>query len=326
MPNRSNVFATRAIPGDAFAELARRSRLEVWTEGAPPSAEALAERAAAAEGLFCTLTDRVDERLLARCPQLRAISSFSVGVDHIDLAAASARLIPVGHTPGVLTETTADLAFALLLAAARRVAEADRWVREGRWRPESVWEPDLFLGRDVHGATLGIVGMGAIGQAVTRRALGFGMRVIAWSRTRRAIPDVEWTSLEDLLARADFVSLHVARSAETRGLLDGRALARMKEGAVLVNTARGGIVDEAALADALRAGRLAAAGLDVFAREPLDPASPLLALPNLVLTPHVGSASAATRARMAELAVRNLLAGLAGERMAHCANPEVYVA
>jgi len=326
MPNRASVFATRALPGDAFAELARRCRVEVWADGAPPSAEVLAERVAAAEGLLCMLTDRVDERLLAACPRLRAISSFSVGVDHIDLASATARRIPVGHTPGVLTETTADLAFALLLAAARRVAEADRWVREGRWQPESVWEPDLFLGRDVSGATLGIVGMGAIGQAVARRARGFGMRVLAWSRARRAVPDAEWTSLEDLLARADFVSIHVARSAQTRGLLDGRALARMKAGAVLINTARGGIVDEAALAEALRSGRLAAAGLDVFEREPLEPGSPLLALPNVVLTPHVGSASAATRARMAELAVRNLLAALAGERMPHCANPEIYSA
>jgi len=324
MPNRAVVFATRALPGEAFAELARSCQLEVWPDRVAPSPEVLAERAAPAEGLFCLLADRVDDRLLARCPRLRAISSLSVGVDHIDLAAATARGIPVGHTPGVLTETTADLAFALLLAVARRVVEADRWVRSGGWRPDAVWEPDLLLGRDVHGATLGIVGTGAIGQALARRARGFGMHVLAWSRTRRAIEGVEWTSLEDLLARADFVSLHVARCDETRGLLGARALARMKPGAVLVNTARGGIVDELALAEALRAGRLAGAGLDVFECEPLVPASPLRELPNVVLTPHIGSASAATRGRMAELAVRNLLAALAGKRMPHCANPEVY--
>jgi glyoxylate reductase len=182
----------------------------------------------------------------------------------------------------------------------------------------------MLLGRDVHGATLGLVGLGAIGQAMARRAQGFGMRVIAWSRTRRAVPQVEFTPLEVLLATADFVSVHVALSPETRGLLDAAAIARMKRGAVLVNTARGGIVDEVALADALRSGRLAAAGLDVFAREPVDPASPLLALPNVVATPHIGSASEATRERMVEVAVENLLAALSGERMPHCANPEVY--
>ena len=184
----------------------------------------------------------------------------------------------------------------------------------------------FFGGRDVHGATLGLVGLGAIGQAMARRAHGFGMRVLAWSRTRRDVPGVDFVSLESLLAAADFVSVHVALTTETRGLLGGAAIAQMKRGAVLVNTARGGIVDENALADALRSGRIASAGLDVFAREPLDAASPLRALPNVVLTPHIGSASEATRARMVDLAVKNLLAALAGERMPHCANPAVYAA
>jgi glyoxylate reductase len=326
MSQRPRVFATRALAGDALRELGRSLELEVWPEpGAPPPA-ALRDRTARADGLLCLLTDRVDAELLAGCPRLRAISSVSVGVDHIDLAAASARRIPVGHTPGVLTETTADLAFALLLAAARRVAEADRWVRAGGWRPERVWEPDLLLGRDVHGATLGILGMGAIGQAVARRGRGFGMRVLAWSRTRRALPELEleWAPLDGLLERSHFVSIHVPLTEQTRGLVDARALARMRPGAVLVNTARGGIVDEAALALALREGRLAAAGLDVFAREPIEAESPLLRLPNVVLTPHIGSASQATRERMAQLAVSNLLAALRGERMPHCANPEVY--
>ena len=327
MSDLPRVFATRALTGAALAaqgELARHCHLDVWPERGMPSSDQLATRAAAADGLLCLLTDRVDAGLFDRCPRLRAVSSVSVGVDHVDLEAATARGIPVGHTPGVLSETTADLAFALLLAAARRVAEGDRFVRAGAWTPERVWEPDMLLGRDVHGATLGLVGLGAIGQAMARRAQGFGMRVLAWSRTRRDVPGVEFAPLDSLLAAADFVSIHVALNAETRGLLGSAALARMKPGAVLVNTARGGIVDEDALADALRSGHLGAAGLDVFAREPLDPASPLLDLPNAVLTPHIGSASEATRARMVELAVANLLAALAGERMPHCANPAVY--
>jgi len=305
--------------------LSVRCELEVWPERAAPPPDALARRLATADGLLCLLTDRVDAALLARAPRLRAISSVSVGLDHIDLAAATARAIPVGHTPGVLTETTADLAFALLLAASRRVVEADRFVRAGEWR---VWEPDLLLGRDVHGATLGIVGLGAIGRAVARRARGFGMRVLAWSRTRRPLGDLEgvvaWSALPELLAAADFVSVHVPLAPETRGLLDARALAAMKPGAILVNTARGGIVDEAALAEALREGRLAGAGLDVFEREPLERESPLLGLPNVVLAPHIGSASVATRARMAELAAENLMAALDGKPMPACANPEVY--
>lgn len=269
------------------------------------------------------LTDRIDAELLAACPALRVVSSCSVGVDHVDLAAASARGIPVGHTPGVLVETTADLAFALLLAAARRVVEADRFVRDGGWTPDRRWEPDLLLGAEVQGATLGIVGLGAIGQAVARRARGFGMRVLGWTRSGRQVDGVEAASLHGLLAQSDFVSIHVAHGPETQGLLDADALARMKPGAILVNTARGGIVDERALAVSLSTGHLAGAALDVFEREPVDPLSPLLALPNVVATPHIGSASEATRARMAELAVDNLLAGLEGRPLPHCANPEV---
>jgi glyoxylate reductase len=306
------VFATRALPGEAFGRLAERVTLRVWPgPGAPGPAELRAE-AREAEGLLCLLTDRVDRTLLEACPRLRVVSSCSVGLDHVDLVAAAARGIPVGHTPGVLTETTADLAFALLLAAARRVTEADRFVRDGAWTAARHWEPDLFLGRDVHGATLGIVGLGAIGRALARRGAGFGMRVLGWSRSAREVPGVTRVPLEALLAESDFVSLHVALTDETRGLIDARALARMKPGAVLVNTTRGGVVDEAALAAALRDGRLAGAALDVFEREPLPAGSPLVELPNLVLTPHIGSASVATRGRMADLAVANLLAGLEG--------------
>jgi glyoxylate reductase len=288
------------------------------------SADALARAAAGAHGLLCLLTDRVDVALLERCPRLRVVSSYSVGLDHVDLAAATARGVAVGHTPGVLTETTADLAFALLLAAARRVAEADRFVRGGGWTAQRRWEPELLLGRDLHGATLGIVGLGAIGRAVARRAQGFGMEVLGWSRGPREVPGVERVALPELLERSALVSLHVALAPETRGLVGRAELARMPAGSVLVNTARGGIVDEQALAEALRSGHLHAAGLDVFAEEPLPADSPLRELPNVVLAPHVGSATVATRERMAERAVANLLAGLAGERLPWCANPEVY--
>jgi glyoxylate reductase len=327
MGARPRVFASRRLPGDALARLAAAVELAVWPHAGGPAPDVLARAARDADGLLCLLTDRVDAALIRSCPRLRAISSVSVGMDHVDLAAATSRGIPVGFTPGVLTETTADLAFALLLAAARRVGEAERWLRRGEWTEARRWEPDFLLGRDVHGATLGLVGLGAIGLAVARRARGFGMRVLGWSRRPKpeaAALGVEPVPLDELLARSHFVSVHVAATAETRRLIDAAALARMQPGAILVNTARGEVVDEDALVAALRAGRLAAAALDVYAREPLPPDSPLLALENVVLTPHIGSASVATRTRMAELAVDNLLAGLAGERMPRCANPEVY--
>jgi len=276
-----------------------------------------------AAGLLCLLTDRVDAALLAGAPRLRVISSCSVGLDHVDLAAATARRIPVGHTPGVLTETTADLTLGLLLAAARRIPEADRFVRTGAWTPERRWEPEMLLGRDLYGSTVGLVGLGAIGQAVARRLVGFGCRILGWTRSGRDVPGVEPAELDGLLAAADFVSLHVALTPETRGLLGAERLAAMKPGAILVNAARGGLVDEAALAQALRTGALAAAGLDVFAAEPIDAGSPLLGLDNVVVAPHIGSASIRTRERMAALAVDNLLAGLSGRALPACANPEV---
>ena len=317
MGARPRIFVTRALGEGQLEALERDCEVDVWPERRAPGPQELAARAEASDGLLCLLTDPIDAGLLERCPRLRAVSSVSVGVDHVDLEAATRCGVPVGHTPGVLTETTADLAFALLLGAARRIPEADRFVREGLWTSERVWEPDLLLGRDVHGATLGIVGLGAIGLAVARRGAGFGMRTLGWSRTPRAHAGIEPVRLDALLAAADFVSVHVALTPATRNLLDADAIARMKPGAVLVNTARGGIVDELALAAALRTGALSAAALDVFAREPLDPQSPLRALPNVILTPHIGSASRATRARMARLAVENLLRRPA--RRAHAA-------
>jgi glyoxylate reductase len=226
----------------------------------------------------------------------------------------------VGYTPGDLVATTAELSMGLMLAAARRIPEADRYVREGRWSGSDSFSPDRLLGRDLHGSTLGIVGLGAIGQAVARRALAFEMRVLGWTPSGREVAGVESAPLDQLLSRSDYLSIHVALTPETRGLIDARAIARLPPGAFLVNTARGGIVDEAALIDALRRGALAGAALDVFAREPISPTDPLLEAPNLVLTPHIGSASLATRTRMADLAIDNLLAGLEGRALPRCAN------
>ncbi|MFT7286718.1 MAG: glyoxylate reductase [Halieaceae bacterium] len=318
------VFVTHPLPGSRIHELPDHCDMNVWMgPGLLPPA-GLRQELASAEGLLCLLTDRIDETLLAANPQLRFISSMSVGVDHIDMTAATARGIPVGNTPGVLVDTTADATFALLLAAARRLIEADRFVRGGHWSVENAWSPEFFVGKDVAGATLGIVGLGAVGQAVARRAAGFGMRVLGWNRSEREIPSVERYELDALLAESDFVAVTVALNDETRNLIDARRIALMKSDAVLVNTARGGIVDESALADALSHGRLAAAGLDVFAQEPVAADDPLLSLPNVVVSPHIGSATLATREKMADMAAANALAALAGEPMPSCANPEVY--
>ncbi|MEE4277177.1 MAG: D-glycerate dehydrogenase [Halieaceae bacterium] len=318
------VLVTQPLPGTRFRELARHCELNVWMGPGLLDHASLREELADCSGILCMLTDRIDASLLDDNPQLRFISSMSVGVDHIDVTAASARGLPVGNTPGVLVDTTADATFALLLAAARRLVEADRFVRGGRWTKENAWSPDFFVGKDVAGATLGIVGLGAVGQAVARRAAGFGMRVLGWNRSPREIEGVEARPLDALLGESDFVCVCVARTPQTLGLIGAERLALMKADAVLVNTARGGIVDETALAGALSQGRLGAAGLDVFEREPVAADNPLLSLPNVVVAPHIGSATAATRAKMADMAVDNVLAALAGEPMPCCANPDCY--
>ena len=305
------VFVTRRLPGTALERLSKAHEVYVREDRMPPTPAELRERAAQADGLLAMLTDRIDADLIASCPDLRAISNYAVGVDNVDVAAASARGIPVGNTPGVLTESTADLAVALILAAARRIVEGDALVRRDEWR---TWEPWALLGRDLHGATVGIVGYGRIGQAVARRLEGFGCQIIH----TREVP------LEQLLDRSDFVTLHVPLSDETRGLIGEQAFGRMKPTAYLVNTARGPIVDTAALGRALREGAIAGAALDVTDPEPLPGDHPLLEAPNLTVVPHVASATHATREAMADIAVDNLLAALAGERMPHCANPEVY--
>lgn len=324
---RPRVFVARRIPDAGLAPIFEACSADVWEDELPPPRGELLRRVDGRDGLLMLLTDRVDDELLdAAGPQVRVISNYAVGYDNVDVAACTRRGIPVGNTPGVLTETTADLAWALLMAAGRRVAEGDRYVRAGRWR---TWGPQLLLGGDVHGATLGIVGFGRIGQAVARRATGFGMTVLYWSRSR-AEPALErelgatWVDLDELLARSDFVTLHVSLNDETRHLIDAAAMARMKASAVLVNTARGPVVDQAALAGALGDGTIAAAALDVTDPEPMAPNDPLLQLDNCLVVPHIASASYATRGKMAEMAAANLLAGLRGERLPNPVNPEVY--
>jgi glyoxylate reductase len=305
----ARCFVTRRLPGDAVDRLAREHDVDVWPDPDPPPRAALLERVAEAQGLLSLLTDPIDAELLDSAPKLKAIANYAVGTDNIDVEAATARGIPVGNTPDVLTETTAELAFALMLAVARRLVEADRYVREGRW---GEWSPDLLLGHDLYGATLGIVGYGRIGQAVARRARGFDMTVL------HGIP------LIDLLEQSDFVSLHAPLTPDTRGMIGDAELARMKPSAILINTARGPLVDTMALERALQTGQIAGAGLDVTDPEPLPADHRLLKATNLVVAPHIGSASHRTREAMADMAVDNLLAALAGERMPHCANPEVY--
>jgi glyoxylate reductase len=297
----ARCFVTRRLPGPALERLAAEHEVDVWEGEMPPAREQLMAGARDAEGLLCMLTDRVDAALLDECPRLRVVSNYAVGTDNVDVAAAQARGIPVGNTPDVLTEATADLAFALLLAAARRIVEADAYVRAGRW---STWHPELLLGADVHGAVLGIVGLGRIGRAVARRADGFGMEV------------VDLRGLEGL-ERCDFVSLHAPLTADTEGLIGEPELRRMKDSAILVNTARGALVDTAALERALREGWIAGAALDVTDPEPLPAGHSLLSAPGLVVAPHIGSASHGARGQMAELAVDNLLAGLDGRQLPH---------
>jgi glyoxylate reductase len=343
MPTRTTiahrVFVTRPIAEAAIRRLAETARVDLWDDDAPPPPADLAEHLRPCDAVLAMVSDRFDAATIAGAPHLGVISNLAVGVDNIDLAAATRARVAVGHTPGVLAETTADLAFALMMAVARRVAEADRFVRAGRWR---MWTPRLMLGRDVWGATLGIIGWGAIGQAVARRASGFGMRVLYATRekpsaARRAkaltkpakaatsvsAAGAERVALAQLFAESDFISLNLPLTAETRGMIGRAQLAAMKRGAILVNTARGAIVDQSALERALRTGHLGGAGLDVTAIEPIDPDDPLLELPNVVITPHIGSASHATRLKMAELAVNNILDVFAGRIPRRCANPAV---
>lgn len=313
---RPRVFVARRIPEEGLDAVRAACEMDLWEDDLPPPRDELLRRVAGVDGVLTLLTDRVDDEFLdAAGPGLRVVSNYAVGFDNIDVAACARRGIPVGNTPGVLTETTADLAWALLMAAARRVSEGERYVRDGRWK---TWGPLLLLGPDVHGATIGIVGFGRIGQAVARRAAGFGMEILYHDVTR--LPDdvtgplgATFVPLEELLARSDFVSLHVNLTPETRHLINARTLGLMKSTAVLVNTSRGPVVDQAALADALERDVIFAAALDVTDPEPIPMDSPLVGRDDCVIVPHIASASRATRGKMAAMAAANLVAGVHGE-------------
>ncbi len=301
----AHCFVSRELPGPALDRLREHHDVDLWPDRLPPSYEELRRRTAEADGLLSLLTERVDAALIDGSPRLRAIANYAVGYDNIDLDAAAARGIPVGNTPDVLTDTTADLAFALMLAAARQLPEAMAAVVAGDWL---TWDPSHHLGYDVHGATLGIIGMGRIGRALGRRAAGFDMRVLGHDLDGEL-------SLEQVLEESDFISIHCPLTPETRHLIDAPALARMRPTAFLINTARGPIVDQPALVQALRDGQIAGAALDVTDPEPPPADDPILNAPNLILVPHIGSATHATRERMAEMAVDNLIAGLNGDPM-----------
>ena len=322
--SRFTVFVTRRLPAP-LDRLQQIADVEVWPNRLPPPYDLLRDRLHGVDGLLCLLTDCLDRQSITQASSLKVISQMAVGFDNIDVAAATARGIAVGNTPGVLTDATADFTWALLMAAARRVVEGNRLTRAGEWR---TWEPGLLLGSNVAGATLGIVGLGRIGQAVARRARGFDMRVLYTSKHRKPEVErslgVEATEFEDLLQHSDFVSIHTPLVEDTYHLFGDLQFQLMKPSAMVVNTARGPIVDPDALYRALHTGQIAAAALDVTDPEPIDLHSPLLQLQNLIVTPHIGSASRQTREKMASMAIDNLIAGLNGQRLPHCVNPEVY--
>ena len=318
---KPRLLITRKVFPEVMHALSQAYEVQANPDDALWSPAEFHARLANCDALFVVATDRVDEAALQAAPHLKIVATGSVGYNHIDLAACSARGIAVTNTPDVLTEATADMAWALLMATARRISESERWLREGQW---GRWAWDQFLGADVHGATLGIVGMGRIGSAIARRAAGFSMRLLYCNRSAASNAGelgAERVELDALLAQSDHVMLVLPYSAATHHLIGARELACMKPTATLVNIARGGIVDDAALAQALHAGRIAAAGLDVYENEPqVHPA--LLAQRNVVLTPHLGSATRSSRLGMAMLAARNLLAFAAAEPLPSCLNSD----
>lgn len=318
------VFLTRELPPEPMARLRQRTDLTFNPEDRVLSKEELLAGVRGMDGLLCLLTDTIDAEVLDAAPDLRVVSNYAVGYDNIDVRAATERGVMVTNTPDVLTDTTADMAFTLLLATARRLVEGHDLVRSGEWRG---WGPLQLLGSEVTGATLGLIGLGRIGRAMVPRAKGFGMTVIYWNRTRLPPEQerelgVEYREFDEVLERSRFVSLHVAGTPDTHHLIDARALELLGPEGHLINTARGTVVDERALVEALRAGSIAGAGLDVFENEP-ELAEGLAELPNVVLAPHLGSATRATRTAMGIMAVDDLLAALAGGTPENLVNPEV---
>ncbi|MBM3129295.1 MAG: D-glycerate dehydrogenase [Chloroflexi bacterium] len=323
--SKPHVFVARLIPEEGLAMLRDVVALDVWEDELPPPRQVILEKVRTVDGIISLLTDKMDAEVMDANPRLRVISNYAVGFDNVDIPAATARGIPVGNTPGVLTDTTADLAFTLLMASARRIQESIDYVRAGKWK---TWGPKLLTGQDIHGATLGIIGFGRIGQEMARRANGFRMRVLYYDLNRNVEAEKALSAtlvdLDTLLRESDFVSVHTNLTDATRHLLDARAFAKMKRTAIVINTARGPIVDPNDLYDALKSGRIGGAALDVTEPEPIPLDSPLLTLPNCLIVPHIASASVATRAKMAQMAAANLIAGVRGQRLPTCVNPEVY--
>ena len=318
------ILLTHPLPPDWIASLHGLDLITGPNEK-PGFAPNLLEALPRAAGIMSLLTARIDESILSRAPNLRVVSNMAVGVDNIDIPACTRRGIPVGNTPGAMTDATADLTMALLLAAARRLPESSRDAREGRWQ---TWSPTGWLGADLRGATLGIIGLGKIGRAVAERARGFGLRLVYWEPAlnveNEALTGARYVPFEELLSTSDFVTLHCPLNESTRGLMGESALRKMKPTAILVNAARGPVVNTDALVRALTEGWIASAALDVTDPEPLPPSHALYALPNCLILPHIGSATHGTRKRMAEMACENLLAGLEGRRLPNCVNPEVF--
>ena len=323
--SKPRVFLTRHILNQGLELVQGFCNAEIWMGELPPSHEEIVDRVKGCEGLLCLLTDRIDAEVMdAARVGLKVISNHAVGVDNVDVKAATDRGIPVGNTPGILTDATADMTFALLLAAARRVVEGDRLVKKGGWK---TWSPDFMLGGDLHSTTLGIIGYGRIGRAVAHRATGFGMRIIYYDPHPAASePGVEAipVDLDALLRESDFVTMHTPLTVETQGLMNAAAFTKMKSTAILINTSRGAVVDQLALFDALSTKRIFAAALDVTDPEPIPMDSPLLQLENCIIVPHIASASWRSRQQMSRMAAANLIAGLMGKPLPNCVNPEIY--
>jgi glyoxylate reductase len=322
---KPKIYVTRQIFDEAVDRLKEATDMKYWDSEMPPPRDVLLREVQDIDGLYCLLTEKIDAELFDAAPNLRVVSSMAVGFDNIDVAEATKRGIPVGNTPGVLTETTADFAFALLMAAGRRVSEGDRYTRAGNWK---TWGPMVLLGQDIHGSTLGIIGFGRIGVEMAKRAKGFGMNIVYYDVIRNEEREKEYgatycSDVKDLLAQSDFVSIHVNLTPETRHLINADTLSGMKSTAVLVNTSRGPVVDQTALYHALKDGTIGAAGLDVTEVEPISMDDPLLTLENVIIAPHIASGSVVTRTKMSLMAVDNLLAGLNGEPLPNTPNPEV---
>jgi glyoxylate reductase len=322
---KPKVYITRRIPETGIELIAEFCDIVMHSGEEPPDEKEIIGNISDKDALLCLLSDRINKTIIDAAPALKVISTMSAGFEHIDVNEATNKGIYIGYTPGVLTDATADLAFTLLLSVSRRIGEADRFVRALNWKV--AWSPALLLGQSLGGSTIGIVGLGKIGRGVARRAQGFGMKVI-YNNTNRLSPEEEkelgvgYRSLEDLLREADFVSLHMPLTKETYHIIDEKRLGLMKPDAILINTSRGSVVDEAALIRAIKEKKIAGAGLDVFEKEPVENDNPLLKMNNVVLLPHIGSATRETRGKMSEIAAENLLAVLRGQPPLFWLNPE----